>query len=218
MKKLCIIALILCLLCPAALCVENEDVYIAESHVHAYATDSGLQVHTVFAVENRSDVNISPAAVSVMLLTAENAAFQENVSSLYPMILAPGQRGYVYGIFDLSGEKQALYDHPEVYFAFLDADKNMQQMLDETHKLIAYPAASSVIEGANVQTTFTNDTGYDIVLAPALFLYRNAAGEIVGVKNAVVSDLPVGQSIRIDHSFALAPFTAVEVICFTIPM
>lgn len=217
MKKLLSILLVLCLICPAAL-AQNGDVSVAESHIHQYAEGENRIVHAVFVLENRGDQPLLPAICSVVLMNKEGAIFMEDMNALYPMVIAPGARGYVYGIFTLDAQAQQQYDHAELYLALAQYSKDEQQLVKDIAAQIVYPQVTSTVSGDTVTLQVKNTTAIDIVTGGVLMLFRNEAGEIVGAAERYITNMPRGESAELTERFTLAPFSAVEIICYSLPM
>lgn len=217
MKKLLSILLILCLLCPAAL-AQGSDVYVAESYIHEYTEGENLLIHAVFVLENRGDQPLLPAICSAVLLDQAGAIFAEDMNALYPMVIAPGAQGYVYGIFTLDAEKQQQYDHAELYLALAQYSKDEQQLVKDIAAQIVYPVVESSVSGDTVTVQVKNTTAIDIVTGGVLILYRNDAGEIVGAAEHYITSMPRGESTELTDRFTLAPFTTAEIICYSLPM
>ncbi len=217
MKKLLSILLVLCLLCPAAL-AQSGNVSVAESHIHEYSEGENLIVHAVFVLENRGDQPLLPAISSVVLMNKAGAVFMEDANPLYPMVIAPGARGYVYGIFTLDAQAQQQYDHAELYMALAQYSKDEQQLVKDIAAQIVYPQVESTVSGDTVTMQIKNTTAIDIVTGGVLMLFRSEAGEIVGAAERYVTSMPRGESAELTESFTLAPFSTVEIICYSLPM
>ena len=217
MKKLLSILLLLCLLTPVAL-AESSDLYVQESHIHAYAEGENTLLHVVFLLENRGSTAFLPAVASVVLLNKQGEIFQESRSSMYPMVLSAGGSGYVFGTFELDAAQQQQYDHPELRLALSSYSDEEQKLVDQLLAALLYPKVESEIRGNQALLTVTNDTALDIPMGGILLLYKDEAGEIVGVQETYITHLPQGESTQITQEFTLAPFASVEIICYSMPM
>lgn len=217
MKKLLSILLVLCLLCPAAL-ADSGDVYVSESHIHTYMEGENQRLHAVFVLENRSKELLVPAAASVALLNAQGEVCYEDISPMFPPALQPGERGYVYGLVLLSPEMQKQYDHAELYLALTEYSKYEKEMLSEMAKQVLYPKATVTAAGSTATVQVTNTAGMDIHVGAILLLHRNQAGEIVGVTEDFIVNLPVGETMEKTYEFPFAAFDTVEICCYAMPM
>lgn len=217
MKKLLSILLLLCMLLPISL-GESSNVYVAESHIREYTEGDTTHLHVVFVIENRGSTTLLPNATAVVLMNEKGEIIAEKLSTLYPMVIAAGGRGYVHGVFQLDAQMKAQYDHPELYLGLSQYSDDEQQMVDDISKALVYPAIISEVSDSTVALTITNNTPIDIAVGGVLILYRNEAGDIVGVTEDFVTNLPMGESTQITHEFTLAPFTAVETVCYSMPM
>lgn len=217
MKKLISILLLLCLLCPAAL-ADSADIYVAESHIREYAEGENFIVHAVFVLENRGDQPLLPGASAVVLMNEKGEIFAEKSSTLYPMVIPAGEKGYVHGVFSLDAALQAQYDHPELYLGLAEYSKDEMDLVEQLRAAIVYPAVTHEISGSDLKINVTNDTVLDIAVGGMLILYKNEKGEIVGVQEALIQNIPMKSSAAYDFSFTLAPYTDAQIICYSLPM
>lgn len=217
MKKLLSILLLLCLLCPAAL-ADGADIYVAESHIHEYMEGENMHLHVVFVIENRGKSVFLPMSAAVVLMNEKGEIFADKPSSLYPMLVPAGEKGYVHGVFQLDAAMQAQYDHPELYLGIAEYSKDEMDLANQLCAAQVFPAVTHEINGSNLIVNVTNNTAIDITVGGMLILYKNEAGEIVGVQEAFIQNIPMNGSAAYDFSFTLAPFSDIEVLCYSLPM
>lgn len=217
MKKLLSILLLLCLLCPAAM-ADASDVSVAESHIHEYAEGENTILHVVFVLENRASQPLLPGASAVVLMNEKSEIIAEKTSSLYPMVIPAGEKGYAHGIFTLDAALKAQYDHPELYLGLAKYSNDEMELVEQLCAAQVFPAVTYEINGSNLTVNVTNNTVIDIAVGGMLILYKNEAGEIVGVEETFIQNIPMNGSAAYDFSFTLAPYTDVQILCFSMPM
>lgn len=218
MKKLCILALVLCLLCPGALS-EVSDLYITASHVNTYADGENVQVYVVFEMENRGDELLMPDVAASVLMTKNNEIFREaSWPMMYPPVLQPGARCYVANAYTLGPDEQALYDHAELRIAMGERSKDENTMIAEMAQAFSYPETACRLTDAGVEIEITKDAGAECMV---LLLCRNAAGEVILIFEQPLLAIPAGETYR--HTYPIPAYIdesihSVEAVCYTLPM
>ena len=218
MKKLVSILLLLCIFCSCAL-ADASDLLVKESTVKTYMQDGKQLVYVVFKVENAGkDYQMPDVAASVLLTDKDEIFLEATWPMLFPVILAPGESGYVANFYELNEAEQALYDQAQLRVMMGERGKEEKNMIAEMAKLIPYPQTDYQLTENGVTVKIKKAEGGECML---LVLCRNQAGEIITFFQEMMLSVPQGEVY--EHTYGIPAYVEetvanVEIVCFALPI